>query len=259
MDISHSNDNAVSGEFIDMAGERYYAIRNADKIEPFFISVISDTDHWLFISSTGGLTAGRVSPDTALFPYVTVDKIHESNTHTGSKTMLRVHRDGKEHSWEPLNREHDGHYAVTRNLYKNRLGNKLCFEEVNHDLELAFRYTWVTSDSYGFARQCELQNLGNQSVSVDMIDGLQNVLPAGTPRFAQTNTSNLVDAYKWTELDEATGLALFTLYSGITDRAEPAESLRANTVFCLGLDAPSILISSNQLQAFRVGQSPRAE
>ncbi|MGB5492806.1 MAG: hypothetical protein WBM76_18415, partial [Woeseiaceae bacterium] len=42
-------------------------------------------------------------------------------------------------------------------------------------------------------------------------------------------------------------------------RAEPAESLRANTVFCLGLDAPSILISSNQLQAFRVGQSPRAE
>ncbi len=259
MDISHSNDNAVSGEFIDMAGERYYVIRNADKIEPFFISVISDTDHWLFISSTGGLTAGRVSPDTALFPYVTVDKIHESTTHTGSKTMLRVHRNGEEHNWEPLNREHDGHYAVTRNLYKNRLGNKLCFEEVNHDLELAFRYTWVTSDSYGFARQCELQNLGNQSISVDMIDGLQNVLPAGTPRFAQTNTSNLVDAYKWTELDEATGLALFTLYSGITDRAEPAESLRANTVFCLGLDAPRILISSNQLQAFRVGQSPQAE
>ena len=259
MDISHSIDNAVSGEFIDMAGERYYVVRNADKIEPFFISVISDTDHWLFISSTGGLTAGRVSPDTALFPYVTVDKIHESTTHTGSKTMLRVHRNGEEHNWEPLNREHDGHYAVTRNLYKNRLGNKLCFEEVNHDLELAFRYTWVTSDSYGFARQCELQNLGNQSISFDMIDGLQNVLPAGTPRFAQTNTSNLVDAYKWTELDEATGLALYTLYSGITDRAEPAESLRANTVFCLGLDAPRILISSNQLQAFRVGQSPQAE
>jgi hypothetical protein len=259
VDISHSIDNAVSGEFIDMAGERYYVVRNADKIEPFFISVISDTDHWLFISSTGGLTAGRVSPDTALFPYVTVDKIHESTTHTGSKTMLRVHRNGEEHNWEPLNREHDGHYAVTRNLYKNRLGNKLCFEEVNHDLELAFRYTWVTSDSYGFARQCELQNLGNQSISFDMIDGLQNVLPAGTPRFAQTNTSNLVDAYKWTELDEATGLALYTLYSGITDRAEPAESLRANTVFCLGLDAPRILISSNQLQAFRVGQSPQAE
>ncbi|MGI9238507.1 MAG: hypothetical protein ACR2QZ_13995, partial [Woeseiaceae bacterium] len=78
--------DAVSGEFLDIDGERFYAIRNVNKMEPFFISVISDTDHWLFISSTGGLTAGRVSPETALFPYVTVDKIHESTTHTGSKT-----------------------------------------------------------------------------------------------------------------------------------------------------------------------------
>ena len=231
LDIENKHSDAVSGEFIDMAGERYYAIYNVDRMEPFFVSVISDTDHWLFVSSTGGLTAGRVSPETALFPYVTVDKIHESNTHTGSKTMLRVQSKGKPQNWEPFNREHDGYFNFSRNLYKNRLGNKLCFEEVNRDLKLAFRYTWLSSDSYGFTRQCELENLGGESVRVDMIDGLQNVLPAGAPRFAQTNTSNLVDAYKWTELDESTGLALFTLYSGITDRAEPAESLRANTVF----------------------------
>ena len=251
--------DTVSGEFIDMAGERYYAIRNVDKMAPFFISVISDTDHWLFISSTGGLTAGRVSPETALFPYVTVDKVHESTSHTGSRTMLRVKIDGKQSSWEPFNREHYGHYDISRNLYKNRLGNKLCFEEINHDLQLAFRYTWVTSDSFGFARQCELRNLSDRSVSIDLIDGLQNILPAGTPRFAQTNTSNLVDAYKWTELDEQTGLALFTLNSGITDRAEPCESLRANTVFCLGLEDQKVLISSNQLGDFRVGKLPEQE
>ena len=80
-------DNTVSGEFIDVAGERYYVIRNVDEMAPFFISVISNDDHWLFVSSTGGLTAGRVSPETALFPYVTVDKIHESTPHTGCKTM----------------------------------------------------------------------------------------------------------------------------------------------------------------------------
>ena len=257
--IHNNDDKVVSGEFITRAGERYYAIYNVDRIEPFFISVVSDTDHWLFISSTGGLTAGRVSPETALFPYATVDKIHESTSHTGSKTMLRVHLNGEYSNWEPFNREHDGHFAVTRNLYKNRLGSKICFEEINHELKLAFRYTWVTSDQYGFARQCELENLGDQSVSIDMVDGLQNVLPAGTPRFAQTNTSNLVDAYKWTELDETSGLALFTLFSGITDRAEPAESLRANTIFCLGLEGHKVLISSNQLHDFRVGKSPKQE
>ena len=136
---------------MDIAGERFYAIYNVDKMEPFFISVVSDNDHWLFISSTGGLTAGRVSPETALFPYITVDKIHESTTHTGSRTILRVTKNGKQYNWEPYNREQDGRFAVSRNLYKNRLGSKLCFEEINHDLKLAFRYTWVTSDSYGFA------------------------------------------------------------------------------------------------------------
>ena len=104
------NSSSVSGEFTEFKGERYYAIRNVDKMSPFFISLVSDSDHWLFISSNGGLTAGRVSPQTALFPYVTVDKIHENITHTGSKTLLRVHHNSNCEEWEPFNMEHDGRY-----------------------------------------------------------------------------------------------------------------------------------------------------
>ncbi|NNC43271.1 MAG: hypothetical protein HKO03_08560, partial [Acidimicrobiia bacterium] len=134
----------VSGEFLSLAGERYYAIRNVDQMAPFFVSLISDSDHWLFISSTGGLTAGRVSPDTALFPYITVDKIHESRPHTGSQTLIATVADGQRREWEPFNRAHVGRYSTSRNLYKNILGNKLSFEEINHDLHLAFRYCWST-------------------------------------------------------------------------------------------------------------------
>ena len=243
----------MSGEFLTLAGERYYAIRNVDEMAPFFISLVSDSDHWLFISSTGGLTAGRVSPDTALFPYITVDKIHESGPHTGSKTFIATVAEGQRREWEPFNRAHDRRYRTTRNLYKNVLGNKLCFEEINHDLQLAFRYCWFTSDIYGFLRRCELENLGQRHREVELIDGLQNILPAGTPRFAQTNTSNLVDAYKWNELVEDKALALYALYSGITDRAEPCESLRASTVFCLGLTGHKVLLSATQLEQFRRG------
>lgn len=243
----------VSGEFLSLAGERYYAIRNVDQMAPFFVSLISDSDHWLFISSTGGLTAGRVSPDTALFPYITVDKIHESRPHTGSQTLIATVSDGQRREWEPFNRAHVGRYSTSRNLYKNILGNKLCFEEINHDLHLAFRYCWSTSERYGFVRRCELENFGKRDCSVELIDGLQNILPAGTPRFAQTNTSNLVDAYKWNELLTDTGLALYTLYSGITDRAEPCESLKATTVFCLGLTGHEVLLSATQLERFRRG------
>jgi hypothetical protein len=249
----------VRGEFVDLAGERYYAIRNVDGMPPFFISVLSNVDHWLFVSSTGGLTAGRGSPDTALFPYITVDKIHESTPHTGPRTLFRVQSGGLSHCWEPFNREHDGRYATSRHLYKHTLGNKLCFQEINHDLGLDFRYTWVTSDRYGFVRRCELHNTGTIPLAVEVLDGLQNVLPAGTPRFTQTNSSNLVDAYKWTELDESLGLGVFTLYSGITDRAAPCESLKANVVYALNLDAPRCLISSAQLAAFRRGQPLQPE
>ena len=249
----------VAGEFITIDGERFYAIRNVDRISPFLVSIISDVDHWLFVSSTGGLTAGRVSPDTALFPYVTVDKIHDSYLHTGCRTIFRADVGGGRQCWEPFNREHDRRYAINRHLYKSLLGDKLRFEEVNCDLQLAFRYSWATSEKYGFVRQCEIENLADRTVRVDMIDGFQNVLPAGTPRFSQTNTSNLVDAYKWTELDAASGLACFTLYSGISDRAAPCESLKANTVFGLGLDEPRILLSSLQLDAFRSGRELEQE
>lgn len=257
--LTSPNNNAVTGEFIDFDGDRYYAIRNVDRMTPFFVSVVSNVDHWLFTSSTGGVTAGRISPDFALFPYTTVDKIHESTSHTGSKTLLRMTLSGIECTWEPFKLERSRRYQITRSLYKNSLGNKICFEEVNHDLKLAFRYSWLNSEKYGFVRRCELENQGDTKLAVELVDGLQNLLPAGTPRFAQTNSSNLVDAYKWTELDEASGLALYTLYSGITDRAEPSESLRANTVFCLGLDEPTVLISSEQLNAFRAGEALESE
>ena len=126
-------------------------------------------------------------------------------------------------------------------------------------MQLAFRYSWLSSDEFGFVRQCEIQNMSTRSVDIDLLDGLQNILPAGTPRLLQSSSSNLIDAYKWTEVDASTGLGLFTLNSGITDRPEPFESLKANTVFCLGLDNPNVLISSLQLDKFKRGEGVQSE
>lgn len=242
----------VTGKFVDFAGERFYQIGNVDAMSPFFISLVSSADHWLFCSSNGGLTAGRCSPEQALFPYVTVDKIYDSPNHTGSRSVFRVTNEKKEiRIWEPFNSFCDGIYALTRNLYKNTLGNRICYEEFNQDLQLVFRCTWETSDTYGFVRSCELLNMSTQSLHINMLDGMVNILPAGTPRFLQTNASYLVDAYKWNELDQITGLGVYALYSGITDRPEPFEVLRASTVFCLGLDNRKTLLSSRQIERFR--------
>ena len=48
-----------------------YKIEKIDQMDPFLMSITSSDNHWMFISSTGALTAGREKADHALFPYVT--------------------------------------------------------------------------------------------------------------------------------------------------------------------------------------------
>lgn len=90
MNFNYQANQAISGQFVDLMGERFYKISNVDRMSPFFISVVSASDHWLFISSTGCLSAGRIRPENALFPYRSVDHIHENAENTGSKTIVRV-------------------------------------------------------------------------------------------------------------------------------------------------------------------------
>ncbi|GAL11521.1 hypothetical protein JCM19233_2511 [Vibrio astriarenae] len=246
------SEHAVSGKFIDKHGERFYKISHVDQMAPFFISVVSSSDHWLFISSTGSLSAGRIRPENALFPYKSVDHIHESAENTGSKTIVRVHKAQCVALWEPFNPQHDGLYKVSRNLYKNTIGDKILFEEINHTLGLKFEYSWATSEEYGFVRESQITNLTEEALEVELLDGIQNLLPSGAPLQALQTRSALVDAYKWNERAKDSSLALFTMYAKLSDRADPAESLFATTVFSLGM-AGEILLTSRQVGRFRKG------
>ena len=53
------NTGEVGGSQMELEGEVYYKISNSDLMRPFFMSIVSDANHWMFISSNGGLTAGR--------------------------------------------------------------------------------------------------------------------------------------------------------------------------------------------------------
>ena len=248
----------VSGERVVRAGESWYRISGFDRMPPFFISVVSGHDHWMFVSSTGGLTCGRRNPDQALFPYETDDRIHDAHATAGPLTLLRVHREGGSYLWEPFQRG-PGVYEVERNLYKNAVGNRLLFEEINADLGVAFEYEWSVGNRYGFIRRATLRNPGDRALTVDVLDGLRNVLPAGVGRDLQSTRSTLVDAYRQAELHEPTGAGIFTLSSLPTDRAEPSEALKATVVWQTGLDDPRPLLSGDQAAAFRGGQTPWPE
>ncbi len=255
----HPPQATVRGELVSLNGEDFYRIANYDRMRPFFLTLVSDADHWMFLSSTGALTAGRHDPDLALFPYYTDDKIHDSAEFTGSKTLVRVHRSGRTNLWEPFSERYRGVYRIHRNLYKNLPGNQIIFEEINDDLGLTFRYGWSNSERFGFVRKASLANDARSAVKVSLLDGLQNLLPTGVGSQFQLEKSTLIDAYKKNELLPATGLGLFTLSSIPIDRPEPAEVLRATTVWSLGLQRNATLLCARQLDRFRDGQPLQTE
>ena len=245
----------VSGQFIRMEdGGTFYRISHYDQMPPFFMSLVSGSDHWIFISSNGALTAGRRDPERAIFPYYTDDKIHDSQDITGSKTIFRVRRGKDEFLWEPFSLRYEGVYPVARHLYKSLYGDRLIFEETNSALGLRFRHGWSFSDKYGLVREVSLENISPEKVTATVLDGLQNIMPCSVAQSMQSNFSTLVDAYRKNELEAACGLGLYSLSAVIVDRAEPSEALQCNTVWSLGLEGAVRLISSRQVDAFRRGK-----
>lgn len=241
-------------ETVKINHEVFFKISDAESLRPFFMTIVSDSNHWMFVSSNGGLSAGRKNSEFALFPYYTDDKITESAEITGSKTMVQVRKNGEIIIWEPFSVRNEAQFHTSRNVYKNEFGNKIIFEEINHDLALAFSYEWNNSSEFGFIKKSKIKNLATGNQYITVLDGLQNILPYGIGSDLQNRVSNLGDAYKRTELDATSGLGIFALSAIIVDKAEPSEALKANTVFSIGTENPTYLLSSLQLKNFRKGE-----
>jgi hypothetical protein len=234
-------------------GDDYFRIPHVDRIEPFFMSLLSSDDHWMFVASNGALSCGRRNPQRSLFPYYSSDKLLDLRESTGPKTIFRVW-DGVEWTlWEPFSGRLQGE-AIDRHLYKNSLGTRLIFEECHHHLGLTFRYQWAMGRRFGFVRTAHLQNLNAQEKIVEVLDGFQNIVPGGVDSQFQLRFSNLLDAYKKSEVSGAHRIGVYYLSSIPTDRAEPSEGLLASVAWSTGLGEATVLLSDRQFNAFRNGR-----
>ena len=247
--VNFNHDDIVGSEVV-INGENFYKISNVDSMRPFFMSIVSPYNHWLFISSNGALSAGRKDNDNALFPYYTDDKITESHDITGSKSIFHITNGDSSSLWEPFKVSTLSPYKITRNLYKNLRGTKILFEEINHDLGLEYSYQWNISDKFGFVRKSLLKNNNSSILDIRILDGIQNLLPWGVEFYTQNSTSNLVDAYKRSELLKNSGLGMFAMSAILVDKAEPSEALKTNIAWSIGLVSSKKLLSSTQIERF---------
>jgi len=227
----------------------YYKIENAQDMPPFFINVASASDMWMYLSSGGALAAGRQNAGASIFPYETDDRLHLA-TSTGPKTIVRL-SDGL--CWEPFNGGYDNPYKIIRSLYKRVTGDAVMFEEINETLSLSFAYRWETCEKYGIVRTSEIKNLGGGEITLDVLDGVENIIPHGIPPMLAATSSCLTDAYKAAERPDGGRLAVYSLTATIGDTVEPVEVLRANIAWFVG-NPEAYFLSSRQINAFAKGR-----
>ncbi len=242
----------MQGRFVDDDGETWYCIDGYDHAPPFFVALASDSDVWAFVSTAGSLAAGRRDAEGAFLPYETVDRIHRRWEHTGARTWIRI-CDG-EHSelWCPFAPRFQG--GGVRSVWKNLSGTRLRFREVHASNRLSFEHEWSSAAGLGLVRTARLRAISD-ALSVEVLDGLLDLVPPGVSVAHATTMSCLADAYKWNEAAAGGRLGLYTLYARIWDRAEPKESFEALVAWHCGTPAPSrLLLSDHQVGAFCRGE-----
>ena len=243
----------------EQEGESWFLIREPERMEAFLMHVVSDWDHWMYVGSNGAITAGRVGPERALFPYYTQDKVFDLAGTTGGLTRVRAVGKGADGMWEPYRAGEVASEGVKRELLKHASGTAVMFVEEHAGLGLRWECLWGLSRRHGVLRRVRLTNMRGQALRLELVDGLQNLMPAGLDDAFQNQFSNLADAYKRGERLEGADLCLYYLNSIPTDRAEPSESLRATVVWATGMEEAETWLSPDQLTQFGRGEATEGE
>jgi hypothetical protein len=229
-------------------GMREVQIHDAHTIPPFLMNVTGDSEVWLFLSSVGGLTAGRRDAEHAIFAYETEDRLHRAYGRSGPICTMRIVRGDQSWTWAPLDPEvrRNSGYGLSKSILGNRVISRIAHAPTGLQLELR----WQTCDRFGLVRTAWLSNPGPTPVRIDLVDGALDVLPAMVPLSTQQRSSVLVDAYRHSEIESTSGLAVYALSSKITDRAEPAEALAANVAWSRGLPDPTTTVCPTGLESW---------
>lgn len=230
----------------EIDGVACYRVPDIDRMPPFLVTVVSPSDHWLYVSSNGGLTAGRVNNGNCLFPYRTDDLIHQVHAFSGPWTGIRV----GSVLWEPFSARPTP--GITRSLARSVSGDRIVFEEANPVMGLRIRAWWAFSERSGFVRTVTIERDGTGPAALDfeVVDGLREFVAAGADLGVMQTMSCLVNAYTRAEQSIDSRLATISMESALSDRAEPAESLYATTVWSTGLPDGTVSLSTQTIESF---------
>ena len=158
------------------------------------MNIVSDGEIWIFAGSNGTLTAGRVIQIKVYSPMKQQINFFVSPWQQVVLQIFKCKRKRGLDLWEPWI-DQSPHRCVTRNLHKHADGSSLCFEEYHRIASINVSLGMDHVRSYGFVRICTLKNESDDAIELDLLDGLNRILPAGVDQGLYEKASYLAEAY----------------------------------------------------------------
>ena len=150
---------------------------------------------WAFYVNRGqGIASfGVRNKDDAILEFFAADKAYQLTASRGFRTFLKVHDDQGCVQHEPFQRGAGADVVQRLHVSPHELG----VEEINANLGLTIRadsFTLPEAALAGLVRRVTLTNTGASVKSVDIVDGLPQILPYGMNQWCVKNMSRTSEA-----------------------------------------------------------------
>jgi hypothetical protein len=192
---------------------------------------------WTFYVNRGQAISsfGTHGKDHAIVEFLPANKAWQLVSTYGFRTFIKIHSSGKTLLYEPF---HNGFSNCGFNISNRMLisAHALAIEEENRTLgiSVAVKYFNIPNDLYaGLARIVTVKNTGRKKRSIQLLDGLAQIVPFGTNDWCLKNMSRTIEA--WMQVVNLKNkVPFFNLSVDPADRPEVVHIKEGN--FYLGFD-----------------------
>ena len=178
---------------------------------------------WVFYVNRGQCISsfGIKDKDQAILEFFPANKSWQFVSAQGFRTFIKIKTAKEPLYYEPF---HNGYlnlkYKITNSMRMD--SSQLIIEEENHTLGIKTRveYFNIPNDAYaGLSRVVSVENTGKNHKSIQLIDGLPQVVPFGTHNFFLKKLGRTIEA--WMNIDNLDNdIPFYKLDVDPTDRPE---------------------------------------
>lgn len=201
-----NTNNLIKDDYIDEQG--YYTIENYDKKHSFssFLSGIAGVEGipmWSFYVNRGQAISsiGIRDKDNCIMEFFPANEAYKMVYTNGFRTFIKIRKDENEQIAEPFSVDREERISRILKIKNNEL--KLI--EVNEELNLRTIITYFTIPNEEFAalgRKIEIINESQESIEIEVVDGLTAILPYGSKNLEYKEIGNTLRSWMQGEIQE---------------------------------------------------------